>query len=229
MNIIRETNKQSITAFCRALLLPIVLLLPASGLSAPAAPQQQGKIQRGKSGGFAPQSPSAANRMNALGSENGQMAQRTGTWDVVETVWASPGAVPTSHKYMAERKMVGPFFQETIQPAPGSAAPDFRRMYYLSFNRVEGRWKYVSLDTRNPVGLMPAASFGPGEKGQITLTFEPFALPGPGANVTGQMLRMDEIMMQKDATHDMAEERFMMADGSGKMWVAYRYDYVRRS
>ena len=178
---------------------------------------------------LAQQSPSAAKRMYALGPENGLMAQRTGTWDVIETVWASPGAVSASHKYVAERKMVGPFFQETIQPVKGSAAPDFRRMYYLSFNRVEGRWKYVSLDTRNPVGLMPAARFGPGEKGQITLTFEPFALPGSGASVTGQMLRMDEIMVQKDAAHDMAEERFMMADGSGKMWVAYRYDYVRRA
>lgn len=173
--------------------------------------------------------PSVAKRMNALGPENGRMAQRTGTWDVVETVWALPGAVPTSHKYVAVRKMVGSFFQETLQPAPGSSAPNFRRMYFLSFNRVEGRWKYVSLDTRNPVGLMPAASFGPGDHGSITLTFEPFALPGPGANVTGQMLRMDEIMTQKDAAHDRAEEHFMMADGSGKMWVAYRYDYIRRS
>ena len=43
------------------------------------------------------------------------------------------------------------------------------------------------------------------------------------------MLRMDEIMVQADAAHDRAEERFMMADGSGKMWVAYRYDYTRRS
>lgn len=75
---------------------------------------------------------------------------------------------------------------------------------------------------------MPAASFGPGEKGTITLTFEPFALAGSGMKVTGQMLRMDEIMVQKDANHDRAQERFMMADGSGKMWVAYQYDYVRR-
>jgi hypothetical protein len=36
------------------------------------------------------------------------------------------------------------------------------------------------MDTRNPVGLMPAASFGPGENGRITLTFEPFAIAGFG-------------------------------------------------
>jgi len=42
------------------------------------------------------------------------------------------------------------------------------------------------------------------------------------------MLRMDEIITLQDANHDHAEERFRMADGSGKMWVAFRYDYVRR-
>jgi len=170
----------------------------------------------------------AAARMNELGPENSQLAQRAGTWDVVETVWASPGATPTAHKFVAERKMVGAFLQETIQPAPGAAGPDFRRMYLLSFNRVEGRWKYVSLDTRNPVGLMPAASFGPGEKGNFTLLFEPFALAGPGPAVAGQMLRMDEVFTRQDADHDSAEERFMLADGSGNMWLAYKYDYVRR-
>ena len=176
----------------------------------------------------AQQSPSAAIRMNELGPENSRMAQREGTWDVIETVWATAGAAPTSHKFIAERRMVGPFLQETIQPAPGSEVTDFRRIYYLSFNRVEGRWKYVSIDTRNPVGLMPAASFGDGENGTIHLTFEPFALPGSGGNVSGQMLRMEEIMIPKDADHDTAEEHFMMADGTGKQWLAYQYEYVRR-
>jgi hypothetical protein len=68
---------------------------------------------------------------------------------VVETVWASPGAAPISNKFVAERKMIGSFLQETIQPPPGSATPDIRRIFYLSFNRVEGRWKYVFIDTRN--------------------------------------------------------------------------------
>ena len=124
--------------------------------------------------------------------------------------------------------MIGPFFQEIIQPTPGSRAPDFRRMYYLSFHRIEGCWKYVSLDTRNPVGLMPATSFGPGEPGRIALRFEPFAVPGSGTNVTGQLIRMEETISLQDADHDIAEERFLMADGSGHMWLAYQYEYVRR-
>ncbi|CAA9257958.1 MAG: hypothetical protein AVDCRST_MAG95-2181 [uncultured Adhaeribacter sp.] len=171
----------------------------------------------------------AAKRLNELGPKNSQLAQRVGTWDVTETVWETPGATPISNKFVAERKMIGSFLQEIIRPLPNSNIPDFQRIYYLSFNRVEGRWKYVSIDTRNPVGLMPAASFGPGEKGKFTLTFDPFALAGPGMNVAGQMLRMEEVISQQDANHDTGEEYFILADGSGKRWLAYKYDYVRRT
>ncbi len=167
--------------------------------------------------------------MNMLGPESSLLAQRVGTWDVTETVRATPGAAPKANHYRVTRKMIGSFLQEIAVPEPGAADQSFRRIYYLSFNRVEGRWKYVSLVTNSPVGLMPAASFGPSQNKTITLQFEPFAVAGPGGTVTGQMLRMDEIItLGADANHDHSEERFRMADGSGKMWVAFRYDYVRR-
>lgn len=156
------------------------------------------------------------------------MASRVGTWDVVESIWATPGATPTATKYVAKREMIGQFLQETIQPAPGAKEPDFRRMYWLGYNRVEGRWKYVSLDTRNPVELMPAASFGPGEPASFTLQFEPFALPGTSPTPSGQLQQMQEIISQQDADHDRAEEFFVLTDGTGKKWLAFRYEYVRR-
>jgi hypothetical protein len=68
---------------------------------------------------LAQQAPSAATRMNELGPENSQMAQRAGIWDVVETVWESSGAAPTSNKYVAERKMIGAFLQEIITASTG--------------------------------------------------------------------------------------------------------------
>lgn len=176
----------------------------------------------------AQQAPSAVSRMNEIGPENGKMAERVGTWDVIETVWASAGAIPTSNKFVAVRKTVGPFLEETMQPAADSSFPDFRRVYFLSFNRVEGRWKYVSIDTRNPVGLMPGASFRSGDNGRFSLTFEPFSLAGSGESVSGQMLRMEEDFTEQDANHDSAQERFIIADGSGKEWLAYQYDYIRR-
>ena len=66
------------------------------------------------------------------------------------------------------------------------------------------------------------------ERPPIHLTFEPFAIAGSGPTVTGQMLRIEEIMIPKDADHDPAEKHFMMADGSGKQWLAYQHEYVRR-
>ncbi len=124
--------------------------------------------------------------------------------------------------------MIGSFLQEIIAPTPNAAAADIKRIDYLSFNRVEGRWKYISMDTRVPAGMMPAASDEPGENGTITFRFEPFAVTGSGADVTGQMLRMKQIIIQKDADHDQKDQYFAPAGGSGKMQLGHRYEYVRR-
>ena len=176
----------------------------------------------------AQQAPSAVTRMNDLGPENSQIAQRAGVWDVVERSWASPDAAPTTNKLVAERKMIGSFLEEIIEPAPNSVVADIKRIDYLSFNRLEGRWKYVSMDTRIPDGIMPAANYERGKQGTITLTFDPFAVAGSGMNVAGQLLRLEEIIIQKDADHDQKDQYFVLADGSGKKWLRRRYAYVRR-
>ena len=177
--------------------------------------------------GFAQQTPSAATRMNELGPENSQMARRTGTWDVTETVWETPDAAPVVTKgQVAERRMIGQMLQETLQLT--SDDKTIQRMDYLSFNRVEGRWEYVSLETRAAVGLMTAQSFGREENGKILLTFQPFAVPGSGQAVSGQMLRMTEEIMVQRTDHDEKDQYFTLADGTGKPWLAHRYVYVRR-
>lgn len=61
---------------------------------------------------------------------------------------------------IAERSVVGPYLQETLRPAPGSSAADFRRIDYLTFNPLQARWQYLSMDTRATVGLMFAQGFG---------------------------------------------------------------------
>jgi hypothetical protein len=45
-------------------------------------------------------------------------------------------------------------------PRPGGTGPDFRRIDYLHYDRVEGHWKYVSLDIRLPVSIVPAQASG---------------------------------------------------------------------
>jgi hypothetical protein len=124
--------------------------------------------------------------------------------------------------------MIGSFLEEVIEPAPNSPTADIKRIDYLSFNRIEGRWKYVSMDTRAPVGLMPAASVDRGEEGTIRLTFEPFAVPVPGSHVTGQLVLMQEIISHSNANHDRKDQYFNLADGTGKSWLGHRYEYVRR-
>ena len=42
------------------------------------------------------------------------------------------------------------------------------------------------------------------------------------------MLRMEQSVMFQDADRDVKEQRFVMADGTGTMWLAHRYAYIRR-
>ncbi|HEX6451410.1 MAG TPA: DUF1579 family protein, partial [Trebonia sp.] len=94
----------------------------------------------------------AAERLLVPGPEEKQLAERAGTWTVIATMWPAPGAEPiVTDGLVAERAMIGLYLQETMHPGPGSTGPDFRRIDYLHYDRVEGRWKYVSMDTRLPV------------------------------------------------------------------------------
>jgi hypothetical protein len=169
----------------------------------------------------------ASTRLSELGPENQTLVERTGLWDVIETVWSSPSAPPeTTTGLVAERRLIGSMLQEFLYTANDRAA--ILRIDYLSFNRVEGRWDYVSMDTRAAVGIMPAWSFARGDADKITLTFEPFALPGNGQAVSGRMLRMDEVISHQGLDRDRKDQHFIMADGTGMAWLAHQYSYTRR-
>ena len=86
--------------------------------------------------------------------------------------------------------MIGSYLQEIMRPGPGGG-PDFRRIDYLDYDRVEGRWKYVSMDTRLPVSIMPASSFGPAENDTLRLVFQPLGFIGFGTEVDGKLTRSD--------------------------------------
>ena len=141
------------------------------------------------------------------GPEYEMLAARVGLWEVTETVRESPNVEPSSTTLRAAREMIGPFLRESIEPLPGVDQPAFQRMYLLGFHRLESRWKYVSLDTRNPV--------------------DPFAIANPEGSPL--MLRMEETITFHGLDRDHAEERFLVADGTATLWAAYTYDYVRRS
>jgi len=177
----------------------------------------------------APPGTTAAARMNAPGPEGAALARRTGVWDVVETSWPYPGAsAQVVRGQVAVRRMVGLYLQEVLHPSPAMADPAIGRIDYLGFNRVTGRWDYLSMDTRAPVGLMPAWSFDRDPVERIRVQFEPFALPGDGVAVTGRLLRMEQLIVQAGPDTDSKDQYFIAADGSGTKWLAHRYAYARR-
>lgn len=178
----------------------------------------------------AQQTTSAATRLNELGPENEALAQRAGLWDMTETLWDRPGAAPvTTTGLVAERRMIGSVLQEFVRPADDTAGRNIKRIDYLHFNRVEGRWDYVSMDTRAPVGIMPAWSYERGENGRIDLTFAPLTRAGAGPDVTGQMLRMLQTITYLEVDRDVKDQFFILADGTGTKWLAHQYAYKRRS
>jgi hypothetical protein len=180
-------------------------------------------------GSVAVASDSAAARMNAPGAEGAALAARTGLWDVVETWWTQPGAAPqVIGGQLAERRMVGLYLQETLHVSADLSDASVSRLDYLGYNRVTGRWEYLSMDTRVAVGLMPAWSFDHDPVERIRVQFEPFALPGAGETVSGQLLRMEQVITQSEADVETKDQYFILADGSATRWLAHRYSYVRR-
>ena len=190
-----------------------LLALAAAMPLLPAAAASQSKV-------------SASDRLNEAGPENTRLAAWAGNWDVVETLWLKPGAPPkVISGLVAERRMIGSILQETLR---GVSDPTPLRIDYLTFNRLEGHWQYVSMDFRVPVGLMPASSFDRGEGDKIELLFQPFAFPGDGQEATGQMLRMKQIILTEGPNRQTKDQSFVIADGQGTAW-AHRYAYTRQS
>jgi hypothetical protein len=171
----------------------------------------------------------AIERLNQAGTEVQALARRTGTWDVTFTNWDAPGAEPTVViGLVAERRMIGPMLEETLQSAPTTAGTPFVRVDDLTFNRLEGRWQYMSMDSRVPFGLMNAASLDADPEQRVFVSFVPFATTGSGPDASGQMFRMEQVIQRQDADHETKDQYFMPAGGSPAKWLAKRYSYTRR-
>lgn len=172
---------------------------------------------------------SAIEMMQAPGKEAQELARRAGDWDVTMTLRPAPDAPSVvTDGLLASRRMIGLFLEETLAPEPQGAQPDFRRISYMTYSRVEGRWQYVSLDTRFPAGIMPAWSSEPERDGRIVLQFEPLAFAGWGETVDGWMMRSNYELTRLGPDHEVARQYWVRADGTGRRWLAVEYDYRRR-
>jgi len=167
-------------------------------------------------------------QLNELGPEGERLAGRIGLWNLTETIWKSPGAEPEiSTGLVAERFMMGSVLQEIIRPADDTLRRDVKRTDLLTFNRVAGQWQYVSFDTRDPVGLMPAWSRNAGDGISLDLDFYPIAAWSDGGS-GGILLRMRQVTKFDGPDTDTKDQYFTVADGSGSEWLGHRYSFKRR-
>jgi hypothetical protein len=172
---------------------------------------------------------SANDRLILPGPEALALAERVGTWDATFTSWEKPGEPPViTRGLVAERAMIGPMLQERLHPDAGTPGPSWVRIDDLTFNRTEGRWDYMSMDSRVAAGIMVAWSLDHDPAARVFLSFLPFSTPGTGQEVSGQMLRMEQIVTHEDADHETKDQYFMSADGVATKWLAKRYSYTRR-
>jgi Protein of unknown function (DUF1579) len=159
------------------------------------------------------------------GDESQLLARTVGTWDVITTFRFAPDSAPVvTRGVVAERRMVGAYLEEVMRPGPGSELADFRRISYLTYGKTEGRWQYVSLDTRLPVGIMPAFSFGKETDRKLTLQFEPMGFAG----FDGRMMRSNLVITRVSEGRELAQQYWIAADGTGREWLAVQYEYIRR-
>ncbi|WP_394820887.1 hypothetical protein [Pendulispora albinea] len=217
-------------------ILPACIYLSACAAGAPLQAQTTGAAAAAKPAPAAKPatsapspSSSAIERMLALGPEGEELTRRSGTWTVVSTIRVTPNAPPmVTAGLIAERTMVGLYQQEIMRPAPGSNTPDFRRIAYITFNRVEGRYQYVSMDTRFPVGIMPAWSFGAQRGPDLTFQFEPLAFVGLGREVEGRMFRSNFVITRDSEDHEFGRQYWIQSDGTAQEWLAVQYEYTRK-
>jgi hypothetical protein len=166
--------------------------------------------------------------MSEPGPEDSELAASAGTWAVISTLRLTPDAKPIVSKgVIAERTMIGNYLQETMKPEAGSTVPDFRRLAYLTYFRVEGCWQYVSMDTRFPVGIMPARTCEKEHDGILTLEFQSLPFVGFGGDVEGRTVNSNLEITRDGPNHEFVRQYWTQADGTGRRWLAVQYEYTR--
>ena len=169
-----------------------------------------------------PSSPNAAPRMEML-------ASRIGTWRVSMTMRPTATAKPiVVTGLLAERSVFGPYLEEVMMPAPGSNVPEFRRIDFLTYNPLQARWQYLSMDTRATVGLMFAQGFGPDRDGEITVYFSDFPAPTElGPEVAGHFMRARHVLTRESEHREVVRQYWSM-DGRSE-WLGVQYEYTRKN
>jgi hypothetical protein len=164
------------------------------------------------------------------GPEAARLLRLVGKWDVVMTTRPTPEASPQVMRgLVAERTMHGQYLEERMHPGPGSPIPAFERIDYLTWDPLQTRWEYTSMDSRAPVGIMFARGFdrasgrGIGGASEITVYFDNFA--NPGATELGGTMRARHVdYLESDNYH--VKQQYWTKLGAPE-WLAVEYVYTR--
>lgn len=118
-------------------------------------------------------------------------------------MWPAADTEPvTMPPAVARRRMIQDvYLEEVMEPAPGSDEPPFTRTAFLSFNDLNGRYEYVSLDTRFPPMMFETAFDNTLMNGNtITVYHDAFISPGFDPATAGQLVkqRRDIIVENQD-------------------------------
>lgn len=128
---------------------------------------------------------------------------------------------------IAERTIIGPYLQEIMKPGPGSEAQDFRRIDYLTYNPLQSRWQYLSMDTRATVGLMYAQGTSRDEEPDLTLYFTDSPAPTElGPAVSGRFMRARHVLTRESDDRELVRQYWVV--GGSPEWLAVQYEYTRR-
>jgi hypothetical protein len=84
------------------------------------------------------------------------------------------------------------------------------------------------MDTRFPVGIMPAKTCEKPRDGRLTLTFDSLPFVGLGAEVEGRTINSNHEIVHDGPDHEFMRQYWTRADGTGRRWLAVQYEYTRR-
>jgi hypothetical protein len=151
-----------------------------------------------------------------------------GTWKVVQTIYSKGGEkILARDTFNVERKMIGNFLQEVMQPIVKNEN-SFTRISYLNYNRVNLRWEYIVLDTRYPVMMFETSSNHEVTADKnIDLYLDAFVLPPFfGKEYTGLLTKEHRVITFK--TNDININRQYWTLPAGKEFLAIEYVFKRQ-
>lgn len=112
------------------------------------------------------------------GPEYDLIKPMTGEWKVIQTIYKMGGTgILSRDTFNVERKMVGNFLQEMMQPGTQGGKNSFTRISYLNYNRTNARWEYIVLDSRFPLMMFETSNSSKLEGDSITLNLDAFTTP----------------------------------------------------